>query len=98
MTIDNRGNIYLTGKGVTVYNPKGKKIKEISVPAGTSNVCFFGKDKNLLFITARESVYFMPMLVRSEEHTSELQSLMRNSYAVFCLKKNNPHYHNTTIT
>src|SRR3546814_1412999 len=28
---------------------------------------------------------------RSEEHTSELQSLMRNSYAVFCLKKKN-HY------
>src|SRR3546814_6144585 len=26
---------------------------------------------------------------RSEEHTSELQSLMRNSYAVFCLKKTN---------
>src|SRR3546814_3721354 len=26
-------------------------------------------------------------LIRSEEHTSELQSLMRNSYAVFCLKK-----------
>src|SRR3546814_3382189 len=26
--------------------------------------------------------------VRAEEHTSELQSLMRNSYAVFCLKKN----------
>src|SRR3546814_10220570 len=33
-------------------------------------------------------------LVRSEEHTSELQSLMRTSYAVFCLKKNktNKHY------
>src|SRR3546814_9720583 len=28
--------------------------------------------------------------VRSEEHTSELQSLMRISYAVFCLKKTNP--------
>src|SRR3546814_9105219 len=28
---------------------------------------------------------------RSEEHTSELQSLMRNSYAVFCLKKKNKH-------
>src|SRR3546814_5151392 len=27
---------------------------------------------------------------RSEEHTSELQSLMRNSYSVFCLKKNKP--------
>src|SRR3546814_1092146 len=28
-----------------------------------------------------------PLLARSEEHTSELQSLMRISYAVFCLKK-----------
>src|SRR3546814_3566903 len=30
---------------------------------------------------------------RSEEHTSELQSLMRNSYAVFCLKKTIDNYH-----
>src|SRR3546814_8460436 len=30
-----------------------------------------------------------PVLLRSEEHTSELQSLMRISYAVFCLKKKN---------
>src|SRR3546814_1299231 len=30
--------------------------------------------------------------VRSEEHTSELQSLMRISYAVFCLKKKNTQY------
>src|SRR3546814_7050616 len=30
-----------------------------------------------------------PRYVRSEEHTSELQSLMRISYAVFCLKKKN---------
>src|SRR3546814_6776398 len=33
--------------------------------------------------------------VRSEEHTSELQSLMRNSYAVFCLKKKNKTHKNT---
>src|SRR3546814_3916663 len=32
---------------------------------------------------------------RSEEHTSELQSLMRISYAVFCLKKNNTKQHTT---
>src|SRR3546814_5685722 len=32
---------------------------------------------------------------RSEEHTSELQSLMRISYAVFCLKKKNKHTNNT---
>src|SRR3546814_9042190 len=35
--------------------------------------------------------------VRSEEHTSELQSLMRISYAVFCLKKNTKHTHYNTI-
>src|SRR3546814_2708568 len=37
-------------------------------------------------------------LERSEEHTSELQSLMRISYAVFCLKKKKTHIHpNETI-
>src|SRR3546814_6288507 len=35
---------------------------------------------------------------RSEEHTSELQSLMRISYAVFCLKKKNTKIHNTYRT
>src|SRR3546814_8502495 len=35
---------------------------------------------------------------RSEEHTSELQSLMRISYAVFCLKKKNLQYTNNTVT
>src|SRR3546814_6241129 len=36
--------------------------------------------------------------VRSEEHTSELQSLMRISYAVFCLKKKNKNTSNNTNT
>src|SRR3546814_9976691 len=34
---------------------------------------------------------WLPVTHRSEEHTSELQSLLRISYAVFCLKKNNTH-------
>src|SRR3546814_2802317 len=36
---------------------------------------------------AEETGMIVPLGGRSEEHTSELQSLMRNSYAVFCLKK-----------
>src|SRR3546814_8438279 len=36
--------------------------------------------------------------VRSEEHTSELQSLLRISYAVFCLKKKNTNKQNSTHT
>src|SRR3546814_1719755 len=35
------------------------------------------------------AVAFLRFAARSEEHMSELQSLMRNSYAVFCLKKKN---------
>src|SRR3546814_6700426 len=36
---------------------------------------------------AKHGAYFSSDSIRSEEHTSELQSLMRISYAVFCLKK-----------
>src|SRR3546814_1528507 len=43
-------------------------------------------------LSSQEGVALMclaeALLRRSEEHTSELQSLMRSSYAVFCLKKN----------
>src|SRR3546814_2532404 len=44
-------------------------------------------DKRLEFVLVDEVV--SSLIVRSEEHTSELQSLMRISYAVFCLKHKN---------
>src|SRR3546814_3487709 len=47
-------------------------------------------------IVIRQIVSLLVDQVRSEEHTSELQSLMRNSYAVFCLK-NKRHNHNSRI-
>src|SRR3546814_957496 len=37
-------------------------------------------------------------MLRSEEHTSQLQSLMRISYAVFCLKKKKTEHHSTSFT
>src|SRR3546814_3740145 len=40
---------------------------------------------------SRDGGLWQRPLLRSEEHTSELQSLMRSSYAVFCLKKKNKH-------
>jgi gluconolactonase len=68
MAIDAQGNVYLTGKGVTVYDPTGKKIAQIDVPAKwTANVCFGGKEKNILFITASESVYTLQMQVKGGE-------------------------------
>ena len=57
MTIDNRGNVYLTGKGVTVFNSTGKKIEHIDIEEPwTANVCFGGRDRKTLFITASKSV------------------------------------------
>ena len=58
MTIDLKGNIYLTGKGVTVFDKTGKKIGNIPVPENwTANVCFGGKNRNSLFITASKGLY-----------------------------------------
>lgn len=57
MTIDARGNIYLTSGNVWVYSPDGKLVRKIEVPENPSNVCFGGKKRNILFITARTSVY-----------------------------------------
>jgi gluconolactonase len=61
MTIDNEGNVYLTTKVVAVYNSKGQKIETIEVPEGPANICFGGKDKKTLFITARSSLYSLQM-------------------------------------
>jgi gluconolactonase len=58
MTIDADGNLYLTGRGVTVFDKTGKQIDHIDVPESwTANVCFGGKDHQTLFITATHSLY-----------------------------------------
>jgi gluconolactonase len=66
MTLDAKGNLYLTGKGVTVYNPSGQKIEHIDLPKWTANVCFGGKNKDILFITASESFYKLQMKVKGD--------------------------------
>lgn len=59
MTIDDEGNVYLTGQGVTVFDKSGKEIEKIAVPEEkwTANVCFGGKDMKTLFITASKGLY-----------------------------------------
>ncbi|HVZ96495.1 MAG TPA: SMP-30/gluconolactonase/LRE family protein [Chitinophagaceae bacterium] len=58
LTLDADGNLYITGKGVTVFNQEGKMIQRINIPEEwTGNICFGGKDLNYLFITASKSVY-----------------------------------------
>ena len=58
MTLDATGNLYLTGKGVTVFDKTGTKLGEIPVPEGwTANVTIAGPAGRTLFITAMDSVY-----------------------------------------
>ncbi len=64
MTLDNDGNVYLTGRGVTVFDKSGAQIEHIDVPEPwTANITFGGKDRRLLFITASKSVYGLKMRV-----------------------------------
>jgi gluconolactonase len=68
MTLDIAGNVYLTGKGVTIYNPAGVKIVHIDInEPWTSNLCFAGKNKDDLFITASKAIYILHMNVKGVE-------------------------------
>jgi gluconolactonase len=59
MTLDNEGNLYLTGKGVRVFDRTGRQIDEIPIPGEewTANVSFCGQDRRTLFITASKGLY-----------------------------------------
>jgi gluconolactonase len=60
MTIDKAGNVYLTIDGkqaIDIFSPSGKLLESIAVPEKPSNLCFSGKYRNQLFITARTSIY-----------------------------------------
>jgi gluconolactonase len=65
MTLDESGNVYLTGSGVTVFDRSGTKIETIPIPEPwTANVCFGGKEMTTLFVTAGKSVYTVKMNVK----------------------------------
>ncbi len=66
MTLDERGNLYLTRGVVHVYSPGGEKLAEIEVPEAPANVCFGGKDRRTLFITARRGLYRLRMNVAGQ--------------------------------
>ncbi|MDZ7718597.1 MAG: SMP-30/gluconolactonase/LRE family protein [Balneolaceae bacterium] len=64
VTLDEEGNLYLTGDGVTVFNQNGEQIEHIPVPQNwTANVTFGGADMRTLFITASTAVYTLDMKI-----------------------------------
>src|SRR3546814_3669742 len=65
-------------------------------PGKGVNVLLGGGDVGKTTILEAIALLLNPTNARSEEHTSELQSLMRISYAVFCLQKKKTHKKRTT--
>src|SRR3546814_7427195 len=80
-TPDSAGTMTAIATGVKTH------IGAIGVSAGRHNDCAQSLDHRLQSWLALAADAGMGTGIRSEEHTSELQSLMRISYAVFCLKK-----------
>src|SRR3546814_2508986 len=67
----------------------GGLITPIIKEADSKSISAIAREMKDLATCAREGKLSPDQYQRSEEHTSELQSLMRISYAVFCLKKKN---------
>jgi gluconolactonase len=70
-TIDERGNLYFTtGLGVQVFDAEGKALGIIEFPEQPSNCTFGGADGKTLYVTARTSVYSVPMLVKGHRYAT----------------------------
>ena len=65
MTLDEAGNVYLTGKGVLIFDKDGKKLGTIAIgEPWTANVCFGGKGMKTLFVTAGKCLYSVEMTTK----------------------------------
>jgi gluconolactonase len=66
MTLDEKGNVYITGSSVLVFNPRGKRIASMRIPESPTNLTFGGKDHRTLFITAQTGLYSLRMNVKGQ--------------------------------
>jgi gluconolactonase len=66
MTLDEMGNVYLTGQDITVYDPNGVQIASNAVPETPANLAFGGATGTTLFLTARTSLYAVEMIVTGQ--------------------------------
>src|SRR3546814_8207358 len=87
---------------ILVLNPIAAPLKKTVSKTLSGNIAAFVKSEKkpterFIFSLTASSPTSHFALIRSEEHTSELQSLMRISYAVFCLKKTKKTHHTVQI-
>ena len=65
LTLDEQGNLYVTGRAIRIFSPDAEEIGQIPLPESASNLTFGGADGRTLFITARTSLYAVKLNVRS---------------------------------
>jgi gluconolactonase len=64
MAVDVRGNLYIASRrGVQIFDPSGRLLGILDVPEIPANVAFGGADRKTLYITARHSIYAVPLAV-----------------------------------
>src|SRR3546814_3495143 len=78
--------------GLRVSELVGLPATAVNLRQGVLRVTGKGSKERLVPLGEESQHWLERYLARSEEHTSELQSLMRISYAVFCLKKKTKHH------
>lgn len=68
LTIDSKGNVYITSAlGIQVFSPDGKALGILEFPEQPANCTFGGKDNKTLYVTARTSLYAVPMLATGHQ-------------------------------
>ena len=64
MKVDEKGNLYITAKGIAVYTPEGKLLQNIELSETPANCAFGDPDFQTLYITARTSLYRIRLNVK----------------------------------
>src|SRR3546814_9705388 len=89
LTFSHSCHFVLSGNGVDLADALVEFLLSGSLDKNVEAV--IAEHLRILGAAGNDFRYCPELLLRSEEHTSELQSLMRISYAVFCLKKKTQH-------
>src|SRR5690606_26499788 len=64
IALDEQGNLYLTGRNITVFSPAGELLQTIDVPLIPANLNFGGPNRDILYITARTTLFSLQMAVK----------------------------------
>lgn len=64
VALDERGNLYLTGRNITVFSPQGELLQTIDVPLIPANLNFGGPNRDILYITARTTLFSLQLAVK----------------------------------